>query len=466
MVCPNNPDDSYSATLTITSSDTADTTPVMLTVPTGQIDVLVANSKASAAPGAKATWLIDVQSLAGPATSISFAPELGGSGAAPPASLVSIPTITSIVPRRGKQTMTLTATVAETTPPGSYSFFVAETVFNDTFSPFSLSLSVTDPAVVVTSTQPNAFSVAVGSQLQFSIDAQIPGAGTNFEMTIDQLPSGLSCTFLDAQGNPIPAWNVALLSRQGMSFPVRVALTSQSGSVENLTFSWSAYNGSEKGQLSFNITVVPQSKTFTAVVNTPAGTALGGSVTLTVRSDGSYVFSGNMHDSGFDPYDFRIRVLLTAPNYVVATQKSGHTDGTGSNPTGSVNRDCDWNEPGTNPAIEMFWSQVSQGVMTVKFFIPGRRTTPRCGGSCTRFCELSRGRICRGCCGRRGDRHWIRNHQLGGRKCGRWWTCGGSCCERCLYGVGTHCVGARRSRRSSGWNSNECLDKESGHNGR
>jgi hypothetical protein len=111
--------------------------------------------------------------------------------------------------------------------------------------------------------------------------------------------------------------------------------------------------------------MVPEEKSFSAQVITPSGTALGGTVTMTLRSDGTYVFSGHMHDSGLDPYDFRVRAVVTAGPVSIAAQKSGHTDGTGSNPFGHVNRDCDWNEAGTNPDISLHWDNVKQGSMSV-----------------------------------------------------------------------------------------------------
>jgi hypothetical protein len=105
--------------------------------------------------------------------------------------------------------------------------------------------------------------------------------------------------------------------------------------------------------------------TFHQEVLTPSGTALGGWVEMTLRSDGSYTFSGHMHDSGWDPYDFRVRAVVTTADLAVAAQHSGHTDGTGSSPFGSPNRDNDWSEANTEPRIQRFWSELRQGTMTV-----------------------------------------------------------------------------------------------------
>src|SRR5215472_12241459 len=69
----------------------------------------------------------------------------------------------------------------------------------------------------------------------------------------------------------------------------------------------------------------PAAITFHGDVVTPSGTALGGWVEMTLRSDGTYTFKGHMHDSGWDPYDFRVRAVVSTPNLVVAAQRSGHT---------------------------------------------------------------------------------------------------------------------------------------------
>jgi hypothetical protein len=111
--------------------------------------------------------------------------------------------------------------------------------------------------------------------------------------------------------------------------------------------------------------MVPEERTLSSQVVTPSGTALGGTVTMTLHSDGTYVFSGHMRDSGFDPYDFRIRAVVRTTHIGVAAQKTGHTDGTGSNPLGHVNRDFDWSEEGVSPNIRLYWNEVRQASMTV-----------------------------------------------------------------------------------------------------
>jgi hypothetical protein len=72
-----------------------------------------------------------------------------------------------------------------------------------------------------------------------------------------------------------------------------------------------------------------------------------------------------MHDSGWDPYDFRVRAVVSTADLAVIAQHSGHTDGTGSSLLGSPNRDNDWSESNTEPRIQRYWSEVRQATMTV-----------------------------------------------------------------------------------------------------
>lgn len=105
---------------------------------------------------------------------------------------------------------------------------------------------------------------------------------------------------------------------------------------------------------------------FHADIVTPAGTALGGTADLTLFSDGSYSFNVHMHDSGFDPYTFRVRCTVQAPSGVtVLFQTSGHTDGTGSDIFGDVNRNFDHNEEGRNLMIKQYWLDTRASSMSV-----------------------------------------------------------------------------------------------------
>jgi hypothetical protein len=372
MACPNDPADIYFATLTITSSNSADTTNVSLFVPTGQVDVQVLNSTATGAPSADATWLLSVRSVAGAGGKISFSPDPGNAGGlpAPPAS-ISIPPVIAFLPRRGHEIVALKASIGDVTPPGSYGFFVAQEIFDraDTlFSPFSLSLKVTNPQIIVASDQPSTFYMVAGSEVQFILYVQLKGTGTILDLTIGPTPQGLTCTFLDAQGNPIPKWHLNLTTKEQIQLPVRVRID-QGGapSPTSLTFSWSAYDGGEQGSLGFGVTILPSQITQSQPVLTPAGTALGGNVTMTLWSNGNYSVQFNMHDSGIPDYDFQVRAIFTTPKGLcVVAAHSGHVEGTVSTTlTHAPNRDDHHTDSDHHAFIQARWPDIVNGTLWV-----------------------------------------------------------------------------------------------------
>src|SRR3954447_7401640 len=103
---------------------------------------------------------------------------------------------------------------------------------------------------------------------------------------------------------------------------------------------------------------------FSQQVITPTGTALGGTVDLTLRSDGTYKAHFHMHDSGFPNYAYQVRALFTAKDGLVfALQQSGRVEGTASglNPR----RDDDHDVVGFHPFIRDHWPAVKAGSFAV-----------------------------------------------------------------------------------------------------
>jgi hypothetical protein len=94
-----------------------------------------------------------------------------------------------------------------------------------------------------------------------------------------------------------------------------------------------------------------------ADVITPSGTALGGAVDMTLRSNGTDSIDFHMHDSGIPNYDFMVRAIFTTPRgLVLVVQHSGHVEGTVSTTlTHAPNRDDDHHESGTNPELTHAW---------------------------------------------------------------------------------------------------------------
>lgn len=101
---------------------------------------------------------------------------------------------------------------------------------------------------------------------------------------------------------------------------------------------------------------------------TPSGTALGGWVDMTLRSDGSYTVHFYMHDSGVPDYDFQMRAIFVTPTGLnLVAVHSGHVEGTDSwSPFHTtLQRDDDHTENSTNPFVQIHWSDISKG----KFFV-------------------------------------------------------------------------------------------------
>lgn len=362
MVCPRNPDDTYFATLTITSSNAADTTDVRLSVPTGYVDVQVLNNNASTAPGSDATWKLRLQSLAGPGANISFAAGLQDSVGA-----ISIPPVTTFLPRRGLLIMSLNATVGDTTPPGSYTFYLTETVFNgaDTFSPAALSLTVTDPPVLVTGPEP-ILVMYPGDQIEFPLDVQLKGATTGVDLSIDPTVPGLTCTFVDGGGNNLAAPVHLDIPGKGHD-QVSLRVTAAQDTPMNPTafaVSWSAYNDSEQGKITFGVTIVPPQIRLHAEIVTGGLSGLGGFVDLTFAADGTYTVHWHMwNTSKLTGYDYQVRAIFTAANgMILVMQHSGHVDA--EDVFGSAAED-DYVENGKHLWVQANWGEVVNGSMAV-----------------------------------------------------------------------------------------------------
>jgi hypothetical protein len=100
-------------------------------------------------------------------------------------------------------------------------------------------------------------------------------------------------------------------------------------------------------------------------ITTPPGTALSGTVDLTLFSDGRYSFKVDMHDSGADPYTFRVRCAITTPGGIILLfQASGHTDGRLSS-FGTIHRDFHHREESTHELIQPNWLDIRAGSMSV-----------------------------------------------------------------------------------------------------
>jgi hypothetical protein len=111
----------------------------------------------------------------------------------------------------------------------------------------------------------------------------------------------------------------------------------------------------------------PELVQFRQIVTTPPGTALGGSVDLVLRSDGTYKANFHIHDSGLVDYDFVVRAVFAASNGTAfGLQHSGHVEGTESTTlTRGPRRNSDKEIAGFHPFIKDQWRAVKTGKMSV-----------------------------------------------------------------------------------------------------
>ncbi len=106
-----------------------------------------------------------------------------------------------------------------------------------------------------------------------------------------------------------------------------------------------------------------------------SGLPLGGSVHVTLASNGSFTFSSHAHDSGIDNIDYTISAVLMAPTGVAFTfQHAGHVEGTVAGlPFGTPNRNDEFTTGGTNALISDNWAGLVGGVLLAR--LDGRDTT-------------------------------------------------------------------------------------------
>lgn len=88
------------------------------------------------------------------------------------------------------------------------------------------------------------------------------------------------------------------------------------------------------------------------------GVPVGGNSELTIRQDGTYVFSGHFHDSGATEYNMSlVCAVKDAQNRVYTFEHQGHVSGTFE----SGSRDDNWNSTGQNDEITQNWASIVVG---------------------------------------------------------------------------------------------------------
>jgi hypothetical protein len=89
-----------------------------------------------------------------------------------------------------------------------------------------------------------------------------------------------------------------------------------------------------------------------------SGIAAGGNAHLTLRSDGSYTFSGHFHDSGAAEYSTALAwAVKDSQNRVYTFQHAGHIAGTFE----SGSREDNWTVDSRNDQIAANWANLGAG---------------------------------------------------------------------------------------------------------
>jgi hypothetical protein len=101
------------------------------------------------------------------------------------------------------------------------------------------------------------------------------------------------------------------------------------------------------------------------------GLSLGGFASLTMHSNGNFIFSGHMHNSGLIDIDFLLTFVAITPSGIAITIQ--HGDSTGGT-LSTKSRDADWTLPtgilgglvdiSNNQKIRDNWAEVSQANLT------------------------------------------------------------------------------------------------------
>lgn len=343
--------DSVSATLAIEGT-TWRRAEVPLYLVIGKIETLLSTDSVTLRQGESANLDLTISSIAGPSTDVDLALGMDGEQWKITPSRIH-------VSRGATVSVAATITVEPCAPVGTYPVGLEVLSFEGLqFRRIPFQLEVRNGDVIV-EPQQTALAATQGDQITCVVRVTSRGyKRMNFSAV--SLPDGVA---MNARVVEIAcASQTTFVNLDFVLDPNATPIVNRRTRIR-----WSAGDAEHEGTLELSLTVNlrPESRTFTGQITTPPGTALGGWASITIRNDGTYTFSGHMHDSGFDPYSFRIGVTVHAPGsstlpglkIAVSAHKSGHVAGT----LGSGERDFDWNESDKNGLIREFWSDLKNG---------------------------------------------------------------------------------------------------------
>ncbi len=281
----------------------------------------------------------------------------------------SSPGVTVAVPARGQVSVTLPVTCAAGTQPGFYDQIEFDyTSGNSQGDARVLIRLIVLPGrtVSLTSSVGTSVALAPGITLPCQITGNESGGTTPMTLLPGPVPAGvdlrlgpLTSLVGGTGGNNLDAiLNMTIAVKGGTPvgpLPIPVTL--------NWSVAADDIHPALSGTFAIQITALPPEElTFSQQVLTPSGTALGGTATLTIRSDGSYTFTTHLRDSGFDSYQFQVRAALTTNSGIhLMAQHTGNVSGT----LGSGKRDDDFSESGHNDWIGANWLDAKTATMSL-----------------------------------------------------------------------------------------------------
>ena len=326
----------FTATVTI-EADTWETITVGLslfiadvnTTPSGILNI---------AQGQKAMLPFTILSIALSAVDVRFemAPEQLHTG------LTLTPNNFNLQPTEEK-TILLEFTADKNAPLGSEEVALDQYAF--TRKGFFFTANITHAQVTVNPLIPNKiFIQRRGTSINIPISVQLnngPAVGISFSTL--NLPPDVSMQGFSNQFDNDEIMNVTML--------VGNAVPDEFGFIIQWQTQWG-----QTGSMNFLAEIIEAEEIslHTSVV-TDDGIALGGSVDMILRSNGSYTFKGSMEASGFPSYDFGLQVFIKAADGIVLTAfHSGNVYGTDT----PGNRNNSWEENLNSTIIKAYWLSI------------------------------------------------------------------------------------------------------------
>jgi hypothetical protein len=322
--------------------------PIEFTI--GLVTVTVAPDSPTIAQGDSAQLQATITSVAGPATDVTFAMDPAKFGRFFP-SIVNLARGATITP-------TLNLAVDPETPLGAHSAGIDVLTFGSQLQTLPLTLTVL-PARITVDARGNFARVFQGDRFTWDVHVISGGGYKKLTFSVGHLPAGVSVV--------TPMWENYGAGDVTLTVDFVVDPDADPLNLGLIVLLWDSGDGVHTGAIDgiVEIRMKPASRTFSANIETPEGTALGGHIDLTVNNDGSAQFKGEMRDSGAVNYKFSVRALLVSADGTLAVlaQKSGEVEG--SEALIDIKRTFTWDETTTSPFTGTSWKAIRSARLSV-----------------------------------------------------------------------------------------------------